>query len=88
MLTNWETLISNEMEVNNDSWDDLVKSTLSKKALKVEFNADAYGTAEGEPFTLWTKEYVYFPVVYDGMEWCGSVPRHPCKEKTHHQGGQ
>lgn len=46
-----------------------------------------YGGPEGVPFTAWTKERVYFPVVYDGAEWVESVPRNPCDEALDHRGG-
>lgn len=49
---------------------------------------DGYGSSRGEPSTLWTQDWVYFPVVHDGMEWVASVPRNPCKEVTAHVGGQ
>ena len=47
-----------------------------------------FGGSEGEPFTAWSESYVYFPVVYDGAEWVGRVPRHPCDVPTKHQGGK
>jgi hypothetical protein len=64
----------------------VVACTLSEHELDVVFYA-GFGGCEGEPFTLWTEARVYFPVVYDGAEWCGSAPRNPCEEKTAHQGG-
>lgn len=49
---------------------------------------DGYGGPEGEPFVLWTEEYVYFPIVYDGAEWVGGVPREPKTDiKPVHFGG-
>ena len=42
----------------------------------VEFDDD-YGSSQGIPFYVWTKEFVYFPGVYDGSEWVDSVPRNP-----------
>ena len=47
-----------------------------------------YGGNDGCAFTAWTDERVYFPVVYDGSEWVGSVPRNPCDVATEHMGGQ
>lgn len=58
----------------------------AKKLLNYNFFS-GYGTAEGPPFTLWTKDRIYFPVQYDGSEWISSVPRNPCDESTEHQGG-
>ena len=44
--------------------------------------------SEGKPFTIWTANTVYFPVVYDGAEWVGSVSRNPDGKPTDHQGGE
>lgn len=83
----WRELISSTMRGSNDGWENLVYSTLSEEELDVKFDS-GWGGAEGLPFTLWTKDWVYFPVVYDGSEWCGSVPRNPCDTATEHQGGE
>ena len=59
---------------------------LTEEELDVEFD-EGYGIPFGKPFTLWTTWHVYFPVCYDGSEWCGSVYRNPTKIATQHQGG-
>jgi hypothetical protein len=46
-----------------------------------------FGGTEGSPFTAWTEERVYFPIMYDGSEWVGSAPRSPNGEALEHQGG-
>lgn len=84
-MTTWHKLISEELENQGERWDDVVFCTL--KHPHKQFDA-GYGSSEGTPFTLWTKKRVYFPVVYDGAEWVGSVPRHPCDEETIHIGSQ
>jgi len=48
---------------------------------------EGFGRTEGEPFTAWSKEWVYFPVQYDGRESVGRVPRNPCAISTEHFGG-
>ena len=57
--------------------------------LDVEFD-DGVGLSEGRPFFAWSANRVYFPVVYDGSEWVGSVPRNPdpdsLEEPTHFGG--
>lgn len=83
----WRELISSAMQDSDDGWENLVHSTLSEEELDVRFDS-GWGLAKGLPFTLWTKDWVYFPIVYDGREWCGSVPRNPCDTVTEHQGGQ
>ncbi|WP_177171835.1 hypothetical protein [Nitrosovibrio tenuis] len=52
------------MEQRNESCEDVVRCTLSEDDLLAEFD-DSYGTIEDKPFTLWTKERVYFPAVYE-----------------------
>lgn len=85
--TTWRELLSDELKDNGESWDDLVSITLSDEQLDEKFY-DGYGGSEGAPFTLWTTNRVYFPVVYDGSEWVGSVSRSPDGKATYHLGGQ
>jgi hypothetical protein len=85
-LTNWKELISFEMKYNNESFDDVVFTTLSEEDLLKKFDS-GYGMPEGCPFTLWTKNRVYFPVTYDGAESVQSVPRNPSSDKSGHFGG-
>jgi len=82
----WRQGISEAVQVNGDSWENLVSITLTEEDLDVDFDA-GYGGEEGKPFTVWTKEFVYFPASYDGSEWVASVPRNPCKVATDHVGG-
>lgn len=84
--TNWRSLITEELLRNSESWDKVIAHTLTDNELDKNF-CDTYGLAEGPAFTLWTENRVYFPVQYDGAEWCDSVPRNPCDIKTHHLGG-
>ncbi len=83
----WRKLILEALEISKESWEDIVQHTLTPIELDTLFD-DGYGGSEGVPFTLWTKERVYFPCVYDGREWVASVPRNPCGYKTEHIGGQ
>ena len=85
MSTTWNKEIIKAMADHRETMDDVVAKT--------DFDGDrefydGYGFVEGEPFTLWTKNRVYFPIVYDGSEWVGSVPRNPCDEATEHLGGE
>jgi len=72
----WLDLISEEMNEHNDSWESFVSCTLTIPELVVPFS-NGYGGPEGEPFCLWTKNRVYFPLEYDGEEGVGSVSREP-----------
>ena len=82
----WRQLITREMSNHGETWDDVVHCTLSDAELNGPFDA-SYGVICGQPFTLWTKKRVYYPVDYDGSEWCESVPRDPCNEVKTHSGG-
>jgi len=94
--TTWRKLIINEMKNNDDLWDNIVGMVPENTGSNVgwyntEF-CDGYGTVEGESFVVWTVNWVYFAVVYDGSEWVGSVPRSPMfahinKFKPEHHGG-
>jgi hypothetical protein len=86
-MTTWYTLLTAALSSVNEGWEDVESSTLSTTQLHTEFD-NGYGTSNGEPFTMWTKHRVYFPVVYDGAEWASSVPRNPCNIATDHVGGQ
>ena len=84
-MATWRELIGYEMCDAGETWSDVVASTLDDVGLDRKFH-DGYGSSEGGAFTLWTRRRVYFPVVYDGAEWCASVPRDPCDEATCHVG--
>lgn len=49
---------------------------------------DGYGGHEGEAILIWTEDFVYFPMVYDGAEWLERVPRNPTTEGQFHVGGE
>jgi hypothetical protein len=86
-MTNWKKLIQLEMNSFDETFDDVVSSTLTKEELLENFD-DGYGGSEGVSFTLWTTNRVYFPAVYDGAEWVESVSRNPDGKPTPHIGGQ
>lgn len=82
--TSWRELIEEAMMYNSDSWGNIVESTLTAEEMDEMFY-NGYGSENGRPFTLWTKEWVYFPLEYDGSESVGSAPRNPCKIALRHQ---
>lgn len=84
-MATWRELIEQECKNNYDNFDSLV-ITIENGELDREFNPGFGGTG-GAPFTAWSDSFVYFPICYDGAEWCGSAPRNPCGIKCHHQGG-
>lgn len=81
-MTNWNELIKKAAD-----GDEILACTLTNEELLFRFD-NGYGGSEGKPFTAWSEDYVYFPVVYDGAEWVGRAPRNPSNEATPHQGGE
>lgn len=64
----WKEKILEEMKEQSESWTDVINWCAKRDELS-------------EPFTLWTKKRVYFPMEYDTMEdWVASIPRNPCNE--------
>jgi len=76
---NWYNELKDEFKVNGDSFDGMV-CNISQEELKMEFNGD-FGQCNGSDFVAWTRDWVYFPVGYDGSEYVASVPRNPCTLK-------
>ncbi len=85
-MTNWKTKLDDKLNENGESWPDVEANTMTEEEMTQSFN-DGYGNPEGCPFTVWTKNTVYFPVCYDGAEWVGSVSRNPDGQPTSHIGG-
>jgi hypothetical protein len=85
-LYSWHDMITHRMG-SDDNWDNVVQCTLCDADLYVPFDACEYGGGEGEPFTVWTTKYVYFPAVYDNSVWVERVSRHPNGQPTQHVGG-
>ena len=82
-MTTWRLLIADELETFGETFNDVLRCTLSEEELDIEFD-NGFGAAEGLPFTLWTSERVYFPKEYDGAENVECVLRNPCHHKTQH----
>lgn len=85
-MTNWKILIEDMFTLTGDSWDQVESNTMTENEMMIDFD-DGYGSIEGIPFTVWTKNYIYFPVSYDGSEWVGCVSRNPNGEPSYHFGG-
>lgn len=85
-LVTWRQLLAEAMLNNGENFPgDVISTTLTDYELDRKFD-DGFGSSEGLPFTLWTKNFVYFPVTYDGSEFVGSVPRNPNGIATQHIG--
>lgn len=84
-ITSWYEMLKEDAESDGEDFDSLVFSC-SIEELKKPFDS-SYGGTEGSPFTAWGKDWVYFPICYDGAEWIGHAPRNPCEISMFHQGG-
>lgn len=101
--TSWMQLLVIGMMENHEGWpntnwaDQIEMVAVAGKLLTWEqaqtdkdFNKSFYkgfGCKEGAPFTAWSKDWVYFPVQYDGRESIGRAPRNPCNHANEHVGG-
>jgi hypothetical protein len=86
-MATWRELLVLGMEGRNDSFDNIVSNTMTDAEMDKKFD-NGYGVSQGCSFTVWTKSAVYFPLVYDGAEWVGSVSRNPDGIPTAHQGSE
>lgn len=97
--TSWRELLTGALESHSETWADIISivggpnreygdqdEVVPDNWLDVTFDS-SYGGTEGHAFTAWTKDWVYFPICYDGSEWVGWAPRNPCSTAMHHQGG-
>ena len=96
MAESWKEMISGLMDEYGDGWDKVEGCAIRSGGNVVTCKDHSewsrrfdsgYGLPEGAHFTVWTKRYVYFPVCYDGSEWCGGVPRNVCEVALSHEGG-
>ena len=85
-MSTWKELLEYAMKKRGEKLADLEANTLTEADMVKEFDS-GYGGTEGVPFTAWSAKTVYFPICYDGVEWVGSVSRHPDGKPTEHQGG-
>lgn len=86
LMTGWKLMLDDALKENGESWTDVESNTMTEAEMAKDFDND-YGSIRGIPFTVWTKNSVYFPICYDGAEWVGRVSRHPDGKPTAHQGG-
>jgi hypothetical protein len=85
-ITTWRKELEDAFRKTGDTWGAIEASTLTTEQLDTEFDPD-YGGTEGASFTVWTRNYVYFPACYDGAEWVAWVSRNPDAQPTSHIGG-
>lgn len=73
-LTTLREEITRAMEGTEDSIETL--EAINCETLDLAFD-NGYGGSEGQIFCAWSKDWVYFPAVYDGSEWVERVRRNP-----------
>ena len=84
-MGNWQDMLIEEMTSRGETMADVEASALTSEQMKVTFDS-GIGATHGEPFTVWTRNSVYFPLCCEGFESCGSVSRNPDEKPTAHQG--
>jgi len=87
-VTTWRQLFDDaRREVSDTS--PIVQVAPNEAVLDVEFDSNSGVSEEpAVPVLVWTEDRIYFPVVYDGLEWLGSAPRNPTTDGQGHVGGQ
>lgn len=88
-MVTWREKLEKQFSNHGETFEDIEHIYPEESVLDVPFD-DGYGLPEGPEFLVFTSRRVYFPVCYDGMEWIGSVPRHPEHIRPgdgRHQGG-
>lgn len=68
--------------------DQIIAKAPSDEAIWDEVFDGGYGGSQGKPILAWSKQYVYFPVTYDGSEWIDRAPRNPQPDGQSHTGGE
>lgn len=85
-LTTWRTLLELALSRTGDKFKDLTIS-LSDEELDREFDS-SFGAQEGQDFTAYSKDWVYFNYEYDGSDFIINVPRNPERDKTFYINGK
>jgi hypothetical protein len=77
-MTTWQQLITQELEKNSENWNSIVNFIGLKEGYLYQEFLNDFGkrNLDNFCFTIWTVDFVYFPVVYDSVMSCGSAPRY------------
>lgn len=84
-LQSWAEMLKKKCKEDGENFASLI-CTLTPEQMAVKFDS-GFGGTNGAPFTAWGKNWVYFPICYDGAEWVGHAPRFPGHDGMDHQGG-
>ena len=86
-ITTWREQLAAARQANGDTTPVAAVAGCCDDVLDAAFDP-GYGGAEGPDVLIWTEDFVYFPVTYDGAKSLGSAPRNPRPEPQHHVGGE
>ena len=75
--TTWRKILLKVLAETKDSLDDLTFSAGNVNYLLDKEFYGGYGSAEGDQFIAWSKDYVYFTREYDGADYIDYVERNP-----------
>ena len=82
-MMSWKEAIEIEMEVHADSWNN-VESTVVRMVATLQHHSIHLLGYVWEAVCVWTRDRVYFPLTYNGMEAVGSVSRNPDQKPVVH----
>ena len=83
-MSTWNELLASERKSVNDETPIVAKSGTQDDWTRAF--GYKHGDTVGSPVLAWSEARVYFPVIYDSMEWLESAPRHPQTDGQYHVG--
>ena len=74
-METWKDSLTRAMKYRGDRWENIIYVQLSEvdRGDTAWYDVDLNGVS----FIVWTADWVYFPITYDGAEWAEGVPRNP-----------
>lgn len=88
--SSWKAMVHEKMQENGDRPENVVRIDTVEGGMDLQFEHDT-GEVMGPAFTMWTRDFVYFPVATnhdqgpDIQESVGYVPRKPGATPHHSQ---
>lgn len=77
-MTSWNELLKQSLTARNETIADIEAITLTASELNINFH---FGNKPKiESLMAWSKKYVYFQTMWDGVEWVDAIPRHPVED--------
>jgi hypothetical protein len=82
-MTTWRKALEEALANRGESFDDVEANTMTEEEMDKEFDPDYTSPEITAPFTVWTKNSVYFPTSSDGYDvWISVVSRNPDGKPT------